>query len=300
MNKLPVGEILASSYRFLFGHIATVLGITVLPAALYAFADYGGHVYLAAHMSELEGGDARAQSLYLLVMGAGFAVAMFARAAAALGIVREIFGWRVPAAIHFPLDRTALRMFAASLRFWLGSVALFALAFGVAALGALLAGVPPNASSEVTLTPASLIASLLGWVVFVYALATMLRMGFLLPGVVVAEDKGGLKRSHELSQGNFWRLLSLALVLVLPPTVLLLAGEGAVLGSVAADAPESGDFFRLMARAEAAISGQLLPWEIFNAVVFILYSGLVYSGAAYAYRALAGKDTKEISAAVDH
>ncbi|HYM18987.1 MAG TPA: hypothetical protein VEU06_10525 [Micropepsaceae bacterium] len=301
MNKLPVGEVIASSYRFLFGHIGTVLGITFLPAVLYAFADYGGHVYLAAHISELESADARGQALYVLAMGAGFVVAMFARAAAAVGIVREIFGWRVPAMLHFPLDRTALRMFAASIRFWLGSAALIALAFGVATLGALLAGVPPNASGEVSPTPASLIASVLSLAVFVYALATMLRMGFLLPGVVVAEEKGGLKRSHDLSQGNFWRMLFLAVVLALPPTVLLLAGEGAVLGSaVGADATESGDFFRLMARAEEAISRQLLPWEVFNSVVFILYSGLIYSGAAYAYRALSGKNTMETPAAAGH
>jgi len=261
---------------------------------LYSAADYGGHVYLAAHMTELQAGDARAQGLYVLVMGAGFVVAIFARAAAAVGIVREIFGWRVPATLHFPLDRTALRMFAASIRFWLGSAGLVALALGVAALGALLAGVPPNTTGEVTVTPATLIASALGWAVFVYALATMLRMGFLLPGVVVAEENGGLKRSHDLSHGNFWRILFVAIVLALPPTVLLLAGEGAMLGSaVGADTTESGDLLRLMARAEGAISSQLLPWEIFNAVVFILYSGLIYSGAAYAYRAISGKKPKE-------
>jgi hypothetical protein len=286
MNKLPAGEVIAASYRFLFAHIGTVLAITGLPALLYAAADYGGHVYLAAHRAELDAADMRGQGLYFLVMAAGFIVAVFARAAAAVGIVREIFGWRVEG-LHFPLDRTAFRMFFATLRFWLASVALFALAFAVAALGLLLAGVPLNGTGEVTLTPASLIASLIAWTVLLYAGVTMLRMGFLLPAVVVAEKNGGLKRSHDLTTSNFWRVLLIAFVLVLPPTVLLIAGEAAVVGTAAVTGtPEQDDLFRVMARAEEAISRQLVPWEIFNAVVFILYSGLTYSGAAYAYRTL--------------
>jgi hypothetical protein len=43
------------------------------------------------------------------------------------------------------------------------------------------------------------------------------------------------------------------------------------------------DFVR---RGELAVQQNLLAWEIFNAVIFILASGLIYSGSAYAYRAL--------------
>jgi hypothetical protein len=126
-----------------------------------------------------------------------------------------------------------------------------------------------------------------------YALATMLRVGFLLPAVVVAEEKGGLKRSHDLTAGNFWRVLVLAFVLVLPAVVLLVSGEMTVLGAaIGPVTPEQGDLSRLIQRAEDAVYQRLLPWEIFNAVVFILYSGLTYSGVAYAYRALAGKVAK--------
>ncbi len=290
MNKLPAGEIIASSYRFLFGQIGTVLAITWLPAALYAGADYAAHVSLAAHRAELEAGDLRAQGLYGVVAAAAFLVAIFARSTAAVGITREIFGWRVQGPIHFPVDRTALRMFLAALRFWIGSAALIGLAFGIAVLGLLLAGVPPDASGQLPITPAALLAMFIAWAALLYAFATMLRMGFLLPAVVVAEEKGGLKRSHDLTKGNFWRILVVAIALVLPSLVLLIAGETAVLGAtLAPDAAERGDLFRLMERAEAAVDRQLVPWEIFNAGVFVLYSGLTYSGAANAYRALTGK-----------
>jgi hypothetical protein len=33
------------------------------------------------------------------------------------------------------------------------------------------------------------------------------------------------------------------------------------------------------------MEAKLLPWQIFNAVVFVLGSGLIYSGTAFAYRA---------------
>ena len=40
-----------------------------------------------------------------------------------------------------------------------------------------------------------------------------------------------------------------------------------------------------MQRAGPAMEAKLLPWTIFTTVIFILGSGLIYSGAAYAYRA---------------
>ena len=44
----------------------------------------------------------------------------------------------------------------------------------------------------------------------------------------------------------------------------------------------------MMQIAEDAIDQRLIPWELFNAIVFILYSGLFYGGAVYAYRAVTG------------
>mgnify|MGYP003345088279 CR=1 FL=1 len=41
-----------------------------------------------------------------------------------------------------------------------------------------------------------------------------------------------------------------------------------------------------MRQADAAILQQIVPWEIFNGVLFVLGSGLIYPAAAYAYRAL--------------
>jgi hypothetical protein len=126
--------------------------------------------------------------------------------------------------------------------------------------------------------------------VFIYALVTIMRMGFLLPPVVVAEDKGGLRRAHDLTKGNFWRVLAVTLALGLPVLALLLAGEGVVLRSALGPNIANLSATEFMDKAEQAINEKLLPWTIFTTVIFILGSGLVFSGAAFAYRAVAGPD----------
>jgi hypothetical protein len=43
------------------------------------------------------------------------------------------------------------------------------------------------------------------------------------------------------------------------------------------------------------MDAKLLPWTIFITVIFILGSGLIYSGAAFAYRAVAGNSAHPLS-----
>ena len=45
----------------------------------------------------------------------------------------------------------------------------------------------------------------------------------------------------------------------------------------------------LIRRAEEAIAQNVLLWEVFNMMIFILAAGLIYSAAAYAYQAATGK-----------
>ena len=137
-------------------------------------------------------------------------------------------------------------------------------------------------------TLASLLAELISWAVFLYAFVTVMRMGFLLPATVVAEEKGGLRRSHDLTRGNVWRILLIVLALGLPILLLVVGGETVVLRSALGP-----DFMRLsptdfFQRAGRAMDDKALPWGIFTTVVFILGSGLIYSGAAFAYRAILG------------
>ena len=48
----------------------------------------------------------------------------------------------------------------------------------------------------------------------------VLRLGFLLTPVVVAENRISLRRPWELSRGNFWRIFAIALAIVIPLALL--------------------------------------------------------------------------------
>ena len=292
MNKIPIGDTIVFAYSFVFVHIGTIVGIAGIPAVLSAAIDYGVRNLAAAQRAALDAGDAGAVGLNLAVWLGGLIATIFLSSIATVGITRAALGQRVERAVYLTVGRTEWRMFAAKLRFWLAVLALAALAGLIMVLAFSLAGIPldaatPNGPPE----PAVFLASLIAWVVIGYALATALRMGFLLPATVVVEDKGGLRRSYDLTRGNFWRLVAIALGLGAPIFVLVSVAAFAVLGSMlggdSVQVLEQATMTDFIRRGELAVQQNLLAWEIFNAVIFILASGLIYSGSAYAYRALA-------------
>lgn len=291
MKKIPIGQTIAFAYRFLFSEIGAIVGIAWLPAVLSSSVSYLARFYAASHRALLEAGDPQAAGAYLAMSLVSLAVTVFASAMVAVAITRQVLGQpQQGVVVYFALGRSELRMFGANMRYLLGTAALIGVAAAITAVAFTLAGAPLNNAAEVQPTAAIVLAGLISWFVFLYAGFTVLRMGFLLPPSVVAEDKGGLRRSHELTRGNFWRALAVVLALGLPILLLLLGGEIAVLRSalgpdVVRMTPE--EFFE---KAGEAMEQKLLPWQIFSAVVFVLGSGLIYSGSAFAYRALVDED----------
>ena len=290
MQKIPVGETIAFAYRFLFARIGTIVGIAWLPAVLSSAASYLISTYAVTHRAELEAGDPQAGVAYFLVSFAGLLVTVFAASVVAVAITRQVLGEGSSGVVlYFAAGRSEWRMFAANIRYLLAIGALVGLAALIAMLAFLLAGVPLDGSEPIQPSAAMILAGLISLFVFLYAFATILRVGFLLPPSIAAEEKGGLRRSYELTKGNFWRVLAIMLALALPLMLLVLGGEAAVLR--AALGPE---FARMnptefLQRAGQAMEAKLLPWTIFTTVIFILGSGLIYSGAAFAYRAAAGQ-----------
>jgi hypothetical protein len=287
MPKIPVVETIAFAYRFLFQHIASIVGIAWLPAVLSAAAGYGSQFYAYRHPLDINAADPQASAIYLAVSLGSVLVTLLVSSITAVGITRQALGLKseVPL-VYFPLGRTEWRMIQANLLYVLGACVLLGLAFLIAMVAFMLAGLSLDAPANVRPTPAAILAGLIFWFVFGYAVMTILRMGFLLPATVVSEEKRVLGRSHELTHSNFWRVLAVIAALGIPILLLVLAGESVVLRSALGP-----DFLNLGTRAltqqaSAAMEQKLLPWEIFNAVIFVLASGLIYSGAAFAYRAL--------------
>ena len=287
MNKIPVGKTVAFAYSFLFTRFGTVVGITALPALLAATVDYLVRSYVSTEDTSSGTGT------NLLISLAGMGTTIFIWAVTSVGITRAALGQPLAGtAYYFPVGMVELRMFGAMVRFWLGVVVLIVLASLISGIGLMLAGVPLDGSSEPEPSAALLVASLMTWAAFGYAIYTIVRMGFLLSPTVVCEDKG-LQRSNDLTRGNFWRIVAILLALILP-ILFLLSIVGAVilraaLGNDYRQIIEDDGMDELIRRAEEAIAQNVLLWEVFNMLIFILAAGLIYGASAYAYQAATGK-----------
>jgi hypothetical protein len=289
MQKIPVGQTIAFAYRFLFAEIGIIVGIAWIPAILSSFESYLVRIYASMNRAELEAGDRAAAGAYFLVSLGSLLVTIFASSMVAVAITRQILGPRKSGVIaYFAIGKTEWRMFNANMRYLLGIATLIVLAAAITTLAFLLSGIPLDAPEQIRPTLASLLAGLISWAVFIYAFVAIVRMGFLLPATIVGEAKGGLRRSHELTRGNVWRVLLIALALGLPILLLVLGGEAVVLRSALGPGFMRLNPTEFIQRAGRAMDDKALPWGIFSMVVFILGSGLIYSGAAFAYRAIIG------------
>ena len=293
MNKIPVGKTVAFAYNFLFTRFGTVVGITALPALLAATVDY----LVRSYVSTEETSSAAGMSLLISVVG--MVTTIFIWAVTSVGITRAALGQPLGRnAYYFPVGMVELRMFGAMVRFWIGVVVLIVLALLLSGIGLMLAGVPLD-GSEPQPSAALLVASIMTWAAFGYAIYTIVRMGFLLSPTVVCESKG-LQRANDLTRGNFWRIVAILLALILP-ILFLLSIVGAVilraaLGNDYRQIIEDDGMDELIRRAEEAIAQNVLLWEVFNMMIFILAAGLIYGAAAYAYQAATGKPPPDANA----
>ena len=294
MNKIPVGKTVAFAYNFLFTRFGAVVGIAALPALLAAVVDYLVRSYISTEQTQSAAG------VNLLISIAGMGTTIFIWAVTSVGITRAALGQPLGhSSYYFPVGATELRMFGAMLRFWLGVIALLFLASLLSGFAFMLAGVPLDGSSEPEPSGALFVAGIITWAAFGYAFYTIVRMGFLLSPTVVCENKA-LQRSNDLTRGNFWRIVAILLALILP-IFFLLSVAGAILIRAAL-----GDDYRriiendgmeeLMRRAEDAVAQNVLLWEAFNVVIFILAAGLIYGASAYAYQAATGKPPPDTNA----
>jgi hypothetical protein len=146
--------------------------------------------------------------------------------------------------------------------------------FGVGAIS----GTPATgAAAAVLLTP-------LVYVVLIYFL---LRFGFLLSTIVIAQDKIALGQSWRLSRGNFWRILAIGLATYVPTIIIyyiLLAVVGVnflppIHPGVTPDELAAWNG-RLMASLRSPMPA------LFYVFYLLLTTGLTSAASAFAYRAL--------------
>lgn len=288
MQKIPVGPTIAFAYRFLIREIGIVVGICWLPAVLYSSVNYLTHLYAMENRALLDAHDPQAAGAYFLLSIFSLAVTLYTSSMVAIAITRQVMGRERPPGVlllYFAAGRSEWRMLGANIRFLLAAGALVFIAGLVSLAAFLIAGTPLSAPEQMLPTAANIAAALVAWGSLIYAFVSIVQIGFLLPPSVVMEEKGGLRRAHELAKGNVWRVLAIVAALGLPILLLIMGAEAAILRSALGPnfaGLNPSDFFD---KAEQAIEQKLAPWQIFSAIVFVLGSGLIYSGAAFAYRA---------------
>ena len=268
MKKIPVLATVLFAYRFVFTHILAIIRISWLPVAAYTLLDLILRLYLVRLQPQIDAGNLTAVTNALTSILFWMFLSVFFIGQAAIGLTREALGLGTgQGAFYFPFGRTEWRMFGAMLRYTVGVFALFFLAGAVTLLAFSLGGIDPRQPLEGQEPgPAGAAALLLAMSMFVYASVSALRMGFFLPPVMTAETGGGVRRAHELTRGNFWRVVAVALLVGVPVLLLfgyragLAAGSTGGLGLLA-------DFF-------------------FNCVMILLVWSLWCAAAAYAYRVL--------------
>jgi hypothetical protein len=286
MQKIPAGDSIAFGYRFLFGQIGTVVRAAGLPAIVYASADYAARAY-AAMQPVPEPGSPPGPDV-IAVGALAFFIEVFAGSAAAIAMTRAVFAER-GIEPRLPFASSVVRMAGANMRFIAGTAVLVMFATLISIIGLGLAGFDPESDASFEPTLSVFVAMFLSWGLFLYAFVSMVRMGFFLAPVVAVERKGGLIRSHELTKGNVWRAIAVSFALGLPVALIAFLAAVAVVQSAFGGEPITPGP-EAVRRLQQAVADNLLVWEALTAVIFVFYAGLIYSGVAFAYAAIAPRD----------
>lgn len=295
MGKIPVGRTIAQTYGFAFGKYFTLLQITWLPLlASAALSFYFRGPLMAEMMASAHGGGgfasmARFQPTSLLLQLVG----LLLFAIMSVGITKEVLGLR-----------TGLRFFyagfgAAELRVIVGYFAIvllfivfiIAMIVGAVVVGLLSRAVLSHFDAAVAKPLVGLGFALLVLFIYLWLIYAMVRLTFLFLPATVAEHRIGIARSWELTRGNFWRIVAIGIVVLLPIFVIAVCAVFAILG------PGYIPFVIEHSRDPAAIQEyvvqhmmvlmQNFPLLLVAGIIInpILY-GLMIGPAAFAYRAL--------------
>lgn len=247
MSRISMGRAIGDAYDFAFGKYFAVLGVIWLPLVVFAVAEvfvlgpYMRAVFELVHYAaqhahekglapELSAHAQRIQGFGLLIGLVSVMFTVWIR----VGVTKAALGLpRGPHFAYFFLGLDELRVFGAYLLYIVmiyAAMFAFAIVFVVVMIisAALVAG---GVFAHMDASGAGLlVAAMLGFVVlaiFGALIYVQARLMFLLVPVTVVEKRFGLWRSWELSRGNFWRIVVIAIgtlsPVILAEFVLILA-----------------------------------------------------------------------------
>jgi len=281
VRKIPVGQTIASAYSFTFGHLGAIIGLSWVPLVLIAVLQF--LPYAAGH-DPMAQPDNLTQAGQQALEGIGsFFLVLLLYSIVYVAVTRQALGLRRGSAIiHFALSTAEFRVFGALLLFMLVVIGMaMAFGIGIALLGALAGAVK---QPVVAILVALLVLAGLGAFLFV-----VVRLGFLIAPVTVAEEHISLTRGWILTAGNFWRLFAVILAIAVPIMLVYAAGTAAIAGpQFFAPLPMAPEAMQQALNARFASFGQHMPLYIGLALLIAPFNlGLNLGAAAFAYRALA-------------
>jgi hypothetical protein len=298
--KIPFERTVAAAYRFVLENFVSVLGIGWVP---YLLAGLIGTALLSAVLPQLDlvlqssqekwNQDQVAQ-LIAPIAGAGFVFAIAVILAAAMvivGMMRKALGQHsAPVYFFFSLGSQVWRMIGAYilllLLLWAVTVVI---AIGIGIVSFVLAKSAPAAQMPVT--------ALLACIAVLWGIYAVVRVQFFLPAVVVAENHIGLRRSWNLGRGNFWRIVGIVIVIVLPIgivhsilTNILVQTSVAVHPMTMMNPDEVRMYFAAMMNAARRVWPILLLIEL---LYMAIVTGLAAGAIANAYNSVTGSTSPD-------
>jgi hypothetical protein len=306
MHRIPVGQTIARSYRFVFANYLTLLGIAWLPLTVMVLASV---VYLQLATQVIVTGASHDPAaglrnfpatilLYILILGLMVVVAM--------GMVREALGIRQgPRFFYFRFGGDEWR--AAGAIFFL--LILFGVATFLAAIiggivAAIVVGIHAASADSQSLTNPQALLEVFGVVGIVLSIVGILffyfavRYGFLLFPAAAVEHNFGIGRSRDLTKGNFWRALAVIFLTNLPILVINFLFVWITFGpAYAAMLSHFGDPKALAYQAEEMQKLLRAQWQympyfwIAGLIASPITYGLLFVPAAFSYRALTAEES---------
>jgi hypothetical protein len=279
MTRLSVAGAIRFAYGFAFQQIGAIIGLVWLPLVLVAVLQFLPYVIGTAYPGPDPAEEGRAAALNLT-----FSTAVLALYAMNCVVVtRQALGLRKGAAtVHFALGWPEWRMFAAIVI----SGLIFIASLGVyVMLGSGLFGAAGTA-------PAIAVAAGIYAVAGLCAVAWLaLRLVFLLPPIIVVEERLDFLRAWMLSRHNGWRIFVALLAVSAPLFILQTASIVAIVGpGIFAPLPDNAEMMSAALQARVAIVDRHMATIIGVSLILAPFSlALTLGASAFAYRALAGE-----------
>ena len=298
MSKIPVVATAVAAYRYVFANYLRLLGIFWATAVLM-FALLLG-VFMPRLMEMEQGLLHNDPSAALAAMGPILLfelVVFLLMLVPVIGVTRQVLGrptgWPF---FYFALDGDYWRLVLSSV---VAGLIMFGILFAVIIPVSIVMGLVAASTAGPHPDPNVMAAHIRAYqplilaVVYPAMLFAIVRFGFFLPSIAIAEKRLGIGRNWALTRGNSWRITGVILLILIPLAALvalqlvvvaLLGGPNylQVLGPPQTSLAVSRDMMQLY----------VSHWYIYVPVALLLYPlgyGPILVASAHAYRAVAGE-----------